>query len=80
MTDLPLKMAERKSSDQKDMKKKGTLEHEEGRKNNRKNKGTSLVVQWLRLSAYTAEAMSLIPGRGTNIPHAMWCSTPQNFF
>ena len=72
-------MAKGKSSDQKDMMKKGTLEHEERRKN-RKNKGTSLVVQWLRLSAYTAEAMSLIPGQGTNIPHAMWCSTPQNFF
>jgi len=38
-------MAKGKSSDQKDMMKKGNLEHEEGRKNNRKNKGTSLVVQ-----------------------------------
>ena len=45
MTDLPLKMAERKSSDQKDMKKKGTLEHEEGRKNNRKFSKLCLMVE-----------------------------------
>ena len=30
--------------------------------------GTSLVVQWLRLSAFTAEDMGLIPGWGTKTP------------
>ena len=32
--------------------------------------GTSLVVQWLRLHAPNAGVISLIPGRGTKIPHA----------
>ena len=32
----------------------------------------SLVVQWLRLCVSTVEAMSLIPGQGTKIPHAAW--------
>ena len=36
--------------------------------------GTSLVVQWLRLHTSNAEGMGLIPGQGTKIPHATWCS------
>ena len=35
--------------------------------------GTSLVVQWLRLHASTAVGAGLIPGRGTKIPHTVWC-------
>ena len=34
-------------------------------------KGTSLVVQWLRLHASNAEGMGSIPGWGTKIPHAI---------
>ena len=33
--------------------------------------GTSLVVQWLRLSAFTAGVLGSIPGQGTKILHAM---------
>ena len=33
-------------------------------------KGTSLVVQWLRLHAPNAGDMGLIPGQGTKIPQA----------
>ena len=33
-------------------------------------KGTSLVVQWLRLHAPNAGDMGLIPGQGTKIPPA----------
>ena len=29
---------------------------------------------WLRLHASTAGGTDLIPGRGTKIPHAAWCS------
>ena len=36
-------------------------------------RGTSLVVQWLRLHASTTGGMGLIPGWGTKIPHAMQC-------
>ena len=38
------------------------------------HKAISLVVQWLRLQASTAEATSLIPGWGTKIPicHVSW--------
>ena len=36
--------------------------------------GTSLAVQWLRLCASTAGGMGSIPGQGTKIPHAVWCS------
>ena len=32
--------------------------------------GTSLVVQWLRLSAPNAGGVGSIPGRGTRFPHA----------
>ena len=35
--------------------------------------GPSLVVQWLRLWAFTAGGNSSIPGRGTKISHAKWC-------
>ena len=37
---------------------------------NKYNKGTSLGVQWLRLHASTAGGPGLIPGGGTEIPHA----------
>ena len=33
-----------------------------------KNLGTSLVVQWLRLHASSAEGAGSIPGQGTKIP------------
>ena len=39
------------------------------------NYGTSLAVQWLRLSASIAGDTGSIPGRGTKIPHAMWPQT-----
>ena len=32
--------------------------------------GNSTVVQWLGLSAFTAEDLASIPGQGTKIPHA----------
>ena len=33
--------------------------------------GTSLVVQWLRLGAYTAGVVGSIPAWGIKIPHAV---------
>ena len=36
--------------------------------------GISLVVQWLRIQASTAGGMDLLPGWGTKIVHATWCS------
>ena len=36
-----------------------------------KNIGNSLVVQWLGLSAFTAEGPGSIPGPGTKIPQAV---------
>ena len=36
--------------------------------------GNSLVVQWLGPGALTAEALSSVPGGGTKIPQATWCS------
>ena len=36
--------------------------------------GTSLVVQWLRLPASNAGGEGSIPGGGTKIPRAAWCS------
>ena len=35
-------------------------------------RGTSLVVQWLRLCTSNAGVVGLIPGPGTKIPHATW--------
>ena len=40
--------------------------------------GTSLAVKWLRLGAFTAGGMGLIPGQGTKIPQAWRCG--QFFF
>ena len=40
----------------------------------RNNSGTSLVVQWLELCTSTAGGTGLMPGWGTEIPHATWCS------
>ena len=34
--------------------------------------GTSLVVQWLGLGAFTAKGPSSIPGQGTKIAQAVW--------
>ena len=34
--------------------------------------GTSLAAQWLRLRSLNAGGAGLIPGWGTNIPHAAW--------
>ena len=36
--------------------------------------GISLVVHWLRLRASTVGGTGSIPGRGTKIPKAEWCS------
>ena len=33
--------------------------------------GTSLAVQWLKLHPSNVGGMGLIPGQGTNIPHAL---------
>ena len=33
--------------------------------------GTSLAIQWLRLSASTAEGMDSIPGQETKMPHSV---------
>ena len=37
-------------------------------------RGNSLVVQWLGLSAFTAESLGSIPGQGTKILKATQCS------
>ena len=42
--------------------------------------GNSLVVQWLRLGAFTAVALSSVPGWGTKIPQAVWCSQKKKKF
>ena len=34
--------------------------------------GTSLAVQWLRFQASEAGGTGLIPGQGTENPHATW--------
>ena len=34
----------------------------------------SLAVQWLRLCSSSAEGTGSIPGRGTRISHASWCT------
>ena len=34
----------------------------------------SLVAQWLRLHASTVRGVGLIPGWGTKVLHAAWCS------
>ena len=39
-----------------------------------KASGNSLAVQWLGLHASSAGGMGLIPGWGTKISHAVWCS------
>ena len=36
-------------------------------------RGSSLAVQWLGLSAFTAEVPGSIPGQGTKIPQAVQC-------
>ena len=43
-------------------------------------KGNSLVVQWLRLHAFTAEGPGSIPGQGTRIPQAAWHGQEKKFF
>ena len=39
----------------------------------RRGVGTSLAVQWLTLSAFTAVGLGSIPGRGTKIPQVVMC-------
>ena len=39
---------------------------------------TSLAIQWLNLCAPTAGGTDLIPGQGTNIPHAAVCYSKTN--
>ena len=41
-------------------------------------RGTSLVVQWLRLCPSNAGAAGLTPGQGTNIPHDSWLGQKPN--
>ena len=36
--------------------------------------GNSLAVQWSGHRAFTAKGPGSIPGQGTNIPQAAWCS------
>ena len=36
--------------------------------------GTSLVIQWLRLHSCIVGGMGSIPGEGSKIPRAAWCS------
>ena len=36
--------------------------------------GNSLAVQWLELCTFTAKGLSSIPGQGTKILQAVWCS------
>ena len=36
--------------------------------------GTSLVIQWFSFSTSIAGGAGSIPGWGTKIPHAVWCS------
>ena len=43
-------------------------------KQNKNEKGTSLAVQWLRLSVFTAQGTGSILGQGTKNPFAAWCS------
>ena len=40
--------------------------------------GTSLTAQRLRLHAFSAGSMGLIPGQKTRIPHAVWYSQNNN--
>ena len=43
-----------------------------------KNRGTSPVVQWLKLHASIAGDVGSIPGPGTKILHAKWCGKKKN--
>ena len=38
----------------------------------RDKRGTSLTAQWLRLQAFNAGGLGLIPGWGNKGPHAAW--------
>ena len=38
------------------------------------HQGNSLLVQQLGLCAFTAEDAGSIPGQGTEMPKAVWCS------
>ena len=40
----------------------------------KRNSGTPLVIQWLRLCISNAGGAGLILGQGTKIPYAEWCS------
>ena len=38
------------------------------------------MVQWLRFCISNAWDEGSIPGQGTKVPHAMWCSQKRIFF
>ena len=46
----------------------------------RKNPGTSLVVQWLRLCASTAGGTGSIPGQGTKNPECHLAASQKKIF
>ena len=46
--------------------------------NSRGRIGNSLAVQWLGLHVLTAKGLGSVPGQGTRIPQAKWCSPKQN--
>ena len=51
-----------------------------GFRGNRRGCGTSLAVQWLRFHASSARDMGSVPGQGTMIWHALWCSQKREKF
>ena len=46
----------------------------ESQQTNDLSQETSPVVQWLGLCTFSAVVLGLIPGQGTKIPQAEWCS------
>ena len=40
----------------------------------RRERGTSLAVQWLRLGVSTTGGTGLTHGQEITVPHAVWCS------
>ena len=39
----------------------------------KKQQGTSLAVQWLALSTFTAKSLGSVPGQGAQVTHADSC-------
>ena len=52
--------------------------HEKKSNSQVKMTGTSPVAQQVRLYSSSVEGEGLIPGWGTKIPHAVWCSQKVN--